>query len=142
MKEGFYILILILPILVTSLFPAVILLIAMRYKGKRPNRLVATHVFPRIIKEKTDGNGATSWLFKDVDLTEEKELLSDVFVSLSLLFLALFSSVLVVFYQLLLLDVSYNCNHNETTRDCFEYKLWDAEIFWKDPIDCNNAAAV
>ena len=57
-----------------------------------------------------------------------------------MLFFALFGGVPVVFYQLLLLDIGYNCDLNDTTKDCFEYKLWDAKRFSNDPIDCNSAA--
>lgn len=48
-----------------------------------------------------------------------------------------------MFWQLLLLNVSYSCEENGTTKDCFEYQLWNSEAFKtlaRDPIDCNSAA--
>lgn len=141
MKEGEYGLILTLPILAT-IFCFVLCSLRRSYKGKRPYRLVAAYVFSSMIKENTDSSGATRWLFINVDLSEKEELLCDVFVSLWLLFLAVFSSVLAVFYRLLLLHVSYTCAQNDDTKDCFEYKLWDAKSFSNDAIECNSTTTV
>ena len=141
MKEGEYGLILTLPILVT-IFCFVLCSIRRSYKGKRPYRSDAAYVFSSVIKKNTDSSGATRWLFINVDLSDKEELLCDVFFSLWLLFLAVLSSVLAVFYRLLLLHVSYTCVQNDDTKDCFEYKLWDTKSFFNDPIDCNSTATV
>ena len=43
-----------------------------------------------------------------------------------------------------MLDVSFSCDdHDDNSKDCFEYKLWNPEAFktlGRDPIDCNSAA--
>ena len=141
MKEGEYGFILTLPILAT-ICGFVIWSLIMRYTGNRPYSLVAAYVFSSMIKKNTDSSGATKWLFINVDLSDKEELLRDVFFSLWLLFLAVLSSVLAVFFRLLLLDVSYTCAQNDDTKDCFEYKLWDTKSFTNDPIECNSTATV
>ena len=45
-----------------------------------------------------------------------------------------------MFCQLLLLEVSYSCDQNENTKDCFDYKSRSLEsAFSRAPIDCNCA---
>ena len=143
MKEVWYGVIVGLPAFVTAYGPFIILLV-MGYRVKRLKRWVANNVFHRIIKTKTDDHGETRWLLKDMDLTEEVEILSKVLSRLFYLFLILFGGVVLLFYQLLLLDVDYNCDHDEKSQDCFKYSLWNWEAikkFSRDPIDCNSAAA-
>ena len=45
-----------------------------------------------------------------------------------------------MFWQILLLDVTYDCDENDNTKDCFEYKLWNTKAWSRDPIDCKSAA--
>jgi len=113
-------------------------------RRERFRRWVATNLFSGIIKKKTKNRDETRWLFKDIDLTEEHELLTKVFFFFLVLSFILISSVALMFWQILLLDVTYNCEQNsESTKDCFEYNLWNLEAFKtlsRDPIDCNSAA--
>lgn len=116
----------------------------MGYRVKRLRRWVATNVFYRIIKIKTDDPGETRWMFKDIDLADEAKILSRVFSSLFYMFLVLFGGVVLLFYQLLLLDVSFRCDPNEKTQDCFKQSLWNLEAikkFSRDSVDCNSEAA-
>lgn len=143
MKEVWYGVIVALPAFMTAYGPFIVLLI-MGYRVKRLRRWIATNAFSRIIKIKTDDDGEGRWMFKDIDLTDEAEILSKVLSSLFYLFLVLFGGVVLLFYQLLLLDVNYSCDHNEKTQDCFKYSLWNLESikkFSRDSIDCNSAAA-
>ena len=127
MKEVWFGVIVGLPAFVTAYGPFIVLHV-MGYRVKRLKRWVATNVFHRIIKTKTDDHGETRWLLKDMDLTDEAEILSKVLSRLFYLFLILFGGVVLLFYQLLLLDVNYRCDHNEKTQDCFKYSpLWNWE---------------
>ena len=113
-------------------------------RRERFRRWVVTNVFSGIIKKKKKNRDETRWIFNDVDLTEEQKLLSRVFFFLLVLSFILITNVAMMFWQILLLDVTYSCEQNsEKTKDCFEYKLWNSkafETFARDPIDCNNAA--
>lgn len=143
MKEVWYGVIVGLPTFVTAYGPFIILLL-MGYRVKRLRRWVATNVFYRIIKIKTDDPGETRWMFKDIDLADEAKILSRVFSSLFYMFLVLFGGVVLLFYQLLLLDVSFRCDPNEKTQDCFKQSLWNLEAikkFSRDSVDCNSEAA-
>ena len=143
MKEVWYPTIVLIPSVVTAYFP-IIVLVFMGYSGMRLRRLVASYAFSRIITKKTDSSGETRWLLKDIDLTGEEIVLSKVFKSFFVLFIVLFSGVVILFYQFLLIEVSYTCEPNETSQDCFKAVLWDVEAFMKfsrDSIDCGSAAA-
>ena len=137
MKEGSYSLVFLIPVIVIVMVTFIVLAILMS-KGIDVRHLVATYAFSSIIEKKTDNNGATRWLLKDIAL--EGELLSNVFRGLLALFLTLILGVLIMFLQLLLIDVSYSCDLEDKSKDCFEYKLWDTNRFSNDPIDCTSAA--
>ena len=142
MKEVWYPTIVLIPSVITAYGPIIVLVI-MGYSGSRLRRLVASYAFSRIITKKIDNNGATRWLFKDIDLTDEGKVLSKVFTSFFILFLVLFSGVVVLFYQFLLIEVSYTCQPNEKSQDCFKAVFWDVEAFQKfsrDSIDCKSTA--
>lgn len=113
-------------------------------RRERFRRWVVTNVFSGIIKKKRNSRDETRWLFKDIDLTEEQELLSKVFFFFVLLSIGLVNNVAMMFWQILLLDVTYSCEQNsEKTKDCFEYKFLNSKAFdtlLRDPIDCNSAA--
>lgn len=140
MKEVWYPTIVLIPSVITAYGPIIVLVI-MGYSGSRLPRLVASYVFSRIITKNIDSNGATRWLFKDIDLTDEGKVMSKVFASFFILFLVLFSGVVVLFYQFLLIEVSYTCQPNEKSQDCFKAVFWDVEAFQKfsrDSIDCKS----
>ena len=72
-------------------------------------------------EKKTDENRETTWQIKDTNLGEGSALLSKIF-------------------YLLLINVSYDCDSDEKSKDCFEFKRWDiARIFSNVPIDCSSA---
>ena len=82
----------------------------------------------------------TSWVLKNIDITDRKDA---IFNRLLGLFLTIFSNCAMIFRSFLLLDISFSCDDDENTKDCFEYKLWNSEAFktlGRDPIDCNSAA--
>ena len=138
MKAGLYNLVFVIPIIVIIVV-AFILMVIMILKGINVQHLVAAYAFSSIIEKKTDNNGATRWLFKDVAL--EGEVLSNVFRGLFSLFLSLIGGVLLLFFQLLLIDISYSCDLEDKSKDCFEYtsRLWYT-LSNDDPIDCTSAA--
>ena len=137
MKEGLYGLIFGMPMIVIFVVMCAALTI-MENKGINVFHLVATYAFSSIIEKKTDSNGVTRWLLKDIVL--EDELLSDIFRGLFSLFLMLIFGILSMFFQLLLIDVSYSCDLEDKRKDCFEFKLWDTKRFSNDPINCSSAA--
>lgn len=147
MKDIYYNLIIMLPAVACVAVSCVVVYVVGRNdetRRERFRRWVATNLFSGIIKKKTKNRDETRWLFKDIDLTEEHELLTKVFVVFLGLSIILISSVALMFWQILLLDVTYNCEQNSgNTMDCFEYNLWNPEAFKtfsRDPIDCNSAA--
>lgn len=147
MKDIYYSLIVLLPAIVSITVSCVVVYVVGRNDASRRERFrrwVVTNIFSGIIKKKTKNSDETRWIFKDVDLTEEQELLSKVFFFLLALCLLMIGNVAMMFWQILLLDVTYSCEQNsEKTKDCFEYHLWNSEAFRtfsRDPIDCNTAA--
>lgn len=147
MKDIYYSLIVLLPTIASIAVSCVVVFVVGRNDVTRRERLrrwVVTNLFSGIIKKKTKNRDETRWLFKDVDLTEEKNILSKVFLFFLTLSFALISNVAMLFWQILLLDVTYSCEQNsQETKDCFEYYLLNSEAiktFSRDPIDCNSAA--
>ena len=87
-----------------------------------------------------DENRPTTWQVKDTNLVEGSALLSKLTTSISLLFLTLAAFTLIMFFYLLLINVSYDCDPDEKSKDCFEFKVWDTDRFSSVPIDCSSAA--
>ena len=104
------------------------------------SRWVTTNVFSDIFKEKkkkTCCPREARWLLKDIDLTAAKRLLSKVLIRFFMLFYVMFGAALTTFWQLLLRDVSYDCDEDDLSKDCFERKWsWKAQ----DPLNCSSAA--
>ena len=142
MKDIDYSLIVILPptVLVCVIFTG-LLYITRKDESlrERSKRWVVTNMFSGIIKKKTRDRAITRWLLKDIDLTDEDELLSKVFKVFLFLSVTLICGTAVMFWQILLLDVTYDCDENDNTKDCFEYKLWNTKAWSRDPIDCKSA---
>lgn len=147
MKDFYYSLIIMSPtVACVAVFFVVVYLVGRNDETRRERFLcwAATNLFSGIIKKKTSNRDETRWLIKNIDLTEEPELLTKVLVFFLVLSFILICSVSLMFWQILLLDVTYNCEPNsESTMDCFEYNLWNPEAsktFSRDPINCNSAA--
>ena len=137
MKEEDYKSIWLLPGFLIPLVFQLVLAVVMAVKKKFPFRFVAINAFSSIIKEKSDGNGGKRWLFKKINLTGEESILSDVFMGLFFLFTALLTNVFLIFWLLLLIDISYSCDGDDA-KDCFELKSGSKSA--EDPVDCNNPA--
>ena len=136
MEEIYCSLILLALTLVTIFILYVVNLKTLGYEGIDLHCFVASYAFPGVIKKKTNNDGITTWLFKDVKLTDEIEI--KVFKCLYWLLIILFFNVLFVFYRFLLLDGGYNCDKNDTeTKNCD--KLWRNK-FENSSIECNNTA--
>lgn len=136
MKEGYYGLISALP---TALVSFVFLYIV-RYilYGKR--KKIVLSAFSGILSEKSDNSVASEgWLFKKVVIGNE-DLSDKVFSGLFSVWCMLFMGLFVMFFQLLLLDVSYDCDEDDKTKDCFKYESWNTKRFSKDPVNCSSAA--
>ena len=133
MKDIYYSLIVFLPAIACVVSSGIVVYEVGRsdvIRRERFRRWVVTNLFSGIIKKKTKHRDEIRWLFKDVDLTEEQELLSKVFHFFLALCFALIGSVAIMFWQILLLDVTYSCEQNsQNTKDCFEYNLWNPEAF-------------
>lgn len=141
MKEGHYNLPIIIPLLVFIVATFIVIPVLLR-RGKDPFRLIAIYVFPDVIEKKTDNNGATKWLLKDIYLEDGSDLLSKVLSGIGTLGLALFLCVFMVFFQLLLVDISYSCDLEDKNKDCFEYKVLDTSRYSREPIDCSSDAVL
>ena len=146
MKDFEYSLIGVLPPVVVTLVSIVVTVFVLSETRKESLiRWLAINAFSGIFekKDKTDNGRDITWLFKGIDLTEEEDILSKTFKGFWLLLLGMLVGVLMMFWQLLLLDVSYSCEESGTTKECFEYQLWNSDAFktlGRDPIDCNSAA--
>lgn len=115
--------------------------------GNKHEKLVSTFIswalfntFSRFFKERKADDGETRFLFQDIDLTNEENVFHRVLTSLFCLLVSLIGVIGMMFCQLLLLEVSYSCDQNRDTKDCFDYKSWSLEsAFSREPIDCNSA---
>ena len=141
MNEGHYSLPIIIPVSVFLVVGYTVVAVLLR-KGKDPFRLIAIYAFPDVIEKKTDNNGATRWLLKDIYLDDGSDLLLKVLRGIGALGLALFLCVVMVFFQLLLIDISYSCDLEDKNKDCFEYKVWDTSRYSKEPINCSSDAVL
>ena len=143
MKSDAYGKIFLWPPLFVTYTPILFLLMAMlccRIPLDRVSRWVATNAFSDIFKEKkrkTCCPRETKWLFKDIDMTDDEELLSKVQIRFLMLFYVMFGLVLTIFWQLLVRDVSYDCDEDDLSKDCFEHK-WSLKS--QDPLNCSSAA--
>ena len=104
--------------------------------------LVATKTFPGIIQKKKNANRKISWEIGDLELKEGTELLSKISHGFYLLVGTLSSVISLLFFQLLLLEVSYDCDPNEKSKDCFEFKPWGSLGFSDAPINCTSKAVI
>ena len=143
MKPDVYSIILLVPPLLVTYIPILVfpvMKVFYRRRFDQISRWVATNAFSNILKEKkkkTCCPREARWLFKDIDLTAEEELLSMVLTRLLMLFSFMFGAVLTVFWLLFVLDVSYDCDEDDLSKDCFERK-WTSEP--QDPLNCSSAA--
>lgn len=106
---------------------------------------MVTNAFSAVITKKND-NGQTTWIFRDIDLTNSEELLDKVLNVLSLVFYFLFYMASSLFWMTLLLDITTSCKPNDHSIECFKYDVKEKVKFGKafsrlsdDPIDCNSA---
>ena len=164
MKDIWYNLIIILPALFLFLIFLLFEIIVFRRRLEGLKEFVVINVFSSITKEKpvviiTTSEVANNsevidlikdrinhekprWLLKDIDITKRK---NKIFKFLHVLFLAIFFICAMIFWSFLLLDISFSCDDEDNTKDCFEYmyKYWNSDAFrtlGRDPIDCNSAA--
>ena len=160
MKDIWYNLIVILPpFILFTLVLLIVFLFRNTWKYEEELKEFAINEFSGIIKAKTtvkiDTSKAannsegiqsiqdinlyeeTRWLLKDIDITDRR---NEIFTSLLWLFVSISSGCAFIFWSFLLLDVSFSCDDDDNSKDCFEYKLWNLKILGRDPIDCNSAA--
>ncbi|XP_044173638.1 uncharacterized protein LOC114961256 [Acropora millepora] len=141
MNEGYYDLIVTLPtVLFMIIIPFAGCICYLKITNFGP--LVATYTFPNIIQKKKNANGTVSWQVRDVEIEDGTKLLSRITSGVCLLFGTLIVSILSMFFQLLLLEVSYDCDPDETSKDCFEFKFWDTWRFSNAPINCTSKAVI
>ncbi|PFX20459.1 hypothetical protein AWC38_SpisGene15097 [Stylophora pistillata] len=100
---------------------------------------IAKMAFSDILKvKKKKEDGKPKWLFKDIDLTCEKGILFTILATSLMLFTGMLTGTLVMFWQLLLVEVSSDCDVEDPSKDCFEVKFWG----WpkQDPVNCSSAS--
>ncbi|XP_044174219.1 uncharacterized protein LOC114959425 [Acropora millepora] len=141
MNQGYYGVIVIAPSLLLS---TIILFIGFILWWKIPNfgRLVAAYTFPNIIQKKKNANGTVSWRVVDVEIEDETQLLYKITLGVWLSLVTLIYVVSFTFFQLLLLEVSYDCDPNEKSKDCFGFKNWDSGWDSNAPINCTSQAVI
>lgn len=136
MKRYEYDLIIALP----PIFVIIVSSIAVFVKFRDRNLIwpwIAKNVFSGILKEKKKEDGTPRWFFKGIDLTFQREILSTIWFTTSMFFVGMLIGLTLMFWQLLLLEVSSNCDVDDPSKDCFEVKFWG----WKeDPVNCSSAA--
>ncbi|PFX22747.1 hypothetical protein AWC38_SpisGene12715 [Stylophora pistillata] len=149
MKRYYYGLIGTLLALVTSCVPLVILVAASFCGKEKASALIhwiVSNAFSAVITKKTD-SGLTRWYLKDIELTRSERLMRKLFSSLFGLFFTMFTLASSVFWETLLLDVSYGCKPDDASMsmECFEYNIKENVEFWRAfsrfgeyPIDCNS----
>ena len=130
-----YSLIVLMPSLLSVL---IVIFIAVFLKSgdlKLIGRWIARNAFSDVLKEKKKREDRTSrWLFQDIDLTSKRSILHRVWFATSLLFAGMFSGAMVMFWQLLLLEVSSVWKIDSP----FTITVW--EMPKQDPINCSSAA--
>ena len=157
MKEIGYNLIITLPPFVLPLILLLCEFILWRWRPtwlEELKEFVVINAFSGIVKEKStvkiDTSEAanncegiklyeeTRWLLKGIDITDRKD---EIFKLLHWLFLAILFSCALIFWNFLLLEVSFSCDDDDNTKDCFEYDFWNSDAFTlgRDPIDCSSA---
>lgn len=100
---------------------------------------IAKMAFSDIFKvKKKKEDGKPKWLFKDIDLTCEKVILKKILVTSFALFTGMLGGTLVMFWQLLVIEVSSDCDVEDPSKDCFEVKFgrWPKQ----DPVNCSSAS--
>ena len=137
MKQYEYSLIIILPPIIVSILSSIAvycIFCDMNLIGRR----IIKNVFSDILKEERGKNGPPRWFFKDIDLTSQAKLQSRICLAYSLLFAVMLSGTLLSFWQLLVLEVSSDCDLEDPSKDCYEVKSrsWPKQ----DPINCSSAA--
>ena len=135
MKRYEYSLIIALP----PIFVIIVSSIAIFVKFRDRNLIwpwIAKNVFSGILKEKKKEDGTPRWFFKGIDLTSQGEILSKIWFTTSLFFLGMLLGLTVMFWQLLLLEVSSDCDVDDPSKDCFEVKFWG---WMEDPVNCSSA---
>lgn len=150
MKRFEYGLIAGLPALATSCVPLIIFIVmsvCCKEKAKALLQWIVSNAFSAIITRKID-NGLTRWYFRDIELTRSEQLLGKVFSSLLGLYFLLFTMASSLFWETLLLNISYTCKPDDdlVSMECFEYNIKENVEFWRafsrlgeDPIDCSSA---
>ncbi|XP_032229570.2 uncharacterized protein LOC116613071 isoform X2 [Nematostella vectensis] len=110
--------------------------------------------FPGILKieKKATGN---IYIFDNIELTEvnmrlahlkctANQLVNKLLKSFFRVLMMIWLTTAAVFWQTLLIDLSYACNENDPTKDCFEFKtIKDGAGSYMDqfsapPVDCDN----
>ena len=142
MKRYWYGLITVLPSLFCSITFYVIVALVKRGDVLLIGCWIAKNVFSDIVKEKKKKeDGKPRWLFKDIDLTSKERILNRVWWTSFFLFGGILCGVTIVFWQLLLLEESSDCDVNDPSRDCFEVRfLGSRSLQEQDPINCSSAA--
>lgn len=145
MKLNDYQMILILPPIFGIAVPLFIVLVIIslvlnRDRRERLQRFALSYVFREIFKEeqKTDGSRETTFLFKGIDLVADRETLSKFLQAFFVLLFTFAINVSTLFWQLLLLDLSYSCNE-DYSKECFELNP-KHEQDESLPVNCSSAA--
>lgn len=167
MEEAEYKLIISLPALLFAVGPCIVLLVITVCKPKTSSQnnlgrfgypVTRTNTVPGLSKTMNDNRTKTK-SFKDINNADYNASFRQTLCCFLYLFLLLFGSVATLFFQLLLLkvsymynlrtqassrllfhaaDISHSCEQNDAAKECFKYDAWNK--INEGPIDCDSAA--
>lgn len=101
---------------------------------------IAKNAFSDVLNEKKKKRERRPrWFFKDIELTPDEELLlSKISKTLFLLFTGMLLCTIIMFWHLLLFDISGECDVDDPSKDCFEIATGGSPK--QDPVNCSSAA--
>lgn len=114
----------------------------MHRKFTKFHRLVATNTFRKVIRKKKNAEEKITWQVGDIEIEEGSKVLSKVMYRVCWLFVMKLFVITTIFFQLLLIEISDDCDPDEKTKDCFELKFWETGRLPNAPINCSSTVFV
>lgn len=126
------------------LMSLVVFVVLLKWPGKRADLImwISLHAFPDILKKKKAEHGSTTWLFSKKDITNLEKGFKKIMAGMTGIAFSSFTNASLIFWQTLLLEISYDCELEDKTKECFPH---DSKLEVKidvDPINCNSPEIV
>lgn len=148
MKHFYYVLLTGAPLAAVVTTVAVLIIIGLvspccRKKTLNSMGWIISKAFPGILRSKEEmENRSTRWLIHDIDVTDSPHRGYIIFI-MFVVTDALFVLIALVFCQTLLLEVSYNCDLEDPTKECFVFHsmIYPFLKLWDDPVECSEVSS-